>query len=209
MVGCFLGAVKIDDGGERHLLAVHGYLLGGAAQCDLPAASVPTAGRGEHRAGDAGHRPDRGLGLRRPAATSGRGSCSAWPAGLSIAGVSVGMRGLRDLDPTWLTRRPQPAGYGGAGPLGRAGRPGDRIAERRAIPGPDRVRRLPDGHPVCPVRPGTARDRAPEAGLIGLVEPILNPIWVVLFVHERPAGPTVIGGLFLLAGLAYRYWPCE
>ena len=29
---------------------------------------------------------------------------------------------------------------------------------------------------------------APEAGLIGLVEPILNPIWVVLFVHERPAG---------------------
>ena len=41
---------------------------------------------------------------------------------------------------------------------------------------------------------------APEAGLIGLVEPILNPIWVVLFVHERPAGPTIIGGLFLLAG---------
>jgi hypothetical protein len=25
-------------------------------------------------------------------------------------------------------------------------------------------------------------------------------------VHERPAGPTIIGGLFLLAGLAYRYW---
>ena len=50
---------------------------------------------------------------------------------------------------------------------------------------------------------------APEAGLIGLVEPILNPIWVVLFVHERPAGPTVIGGLFLLAGLAYRYWPAR
>ena len=43
--------------------------------------------------------------------------------------------------------------------------------------------------------------------MIGLVEPILNPIWVVLFVHERPAGATVFGGLFLLAGLAYRYWP--
>ena len=50
---------------------------------------------------------------------------------------------------------------------------------------------------------------APEAALLGLVEPVLNPIWVVLFVHERPAGPTAIGGLFLLAGLAYRYWPAR
>ena len=35
-----------------------------------------------------------------------------------------------------------------------------------------------------------------EAGLIALVEPILNPIWVVLFVGERPTIPTLLGGLF-------------
>ena len=46
-----------------------------------------------------------------------------------------------------------------------------------------------------------------EAGLIALVEPILNPIWVVLVVGERPAIPTLIGGLLLLSGVAYRYWP--
>jgi drug/metabolite transporter (DMT)-like permease len=46
-----------------------------------------------------------------------------------------------------------------------------------------------------------------EAGLIALVEPILNPIWVVLAVGEWPAVPTLMGGLLLLGGLAYRYWP--
>jgi drug/metabolite transporter (DMT)-like permease len=50
---------------------------------------------------------------------------------------------------------------------------------------------------------------APEAGLIGLLEPVLNPVWVALFTteHEIPARATVIGGLFLLSGVACRYWP--
>jgi drug/metabolite transporter (DMT)-like permease len=48
---------------------------------------------------------------------------------------------------------------------------------------------------------------AAEAGLIALVEPILNPIWVVIFVHERPATPTLVGGSLLLLGVVYRYLP--
>ena len=48
-----------------------------------------------------------------------------------------------------------------------------------------------------------------EAGLIALIEPILNPIWVVLVVGERPAIFTLIGGSYLLAGVAYRYWPAR
>jgi drug/metabolite transporter (DMT)-like permease len=48
---------------------------------------------------------------------------------------------------------------------------------------------------------------APEAGLITLLEPVLNPIWVLLLVHERPAPASIAGGLFLLAGVACRYWP--
>ena len=43
---------------------------------------------------------------------------------------------------------------------------------------------------------------AAEAGLIGLVEPVLNPLWVYLQHGERPAPMTLIGGLFLLAGVA-------
>ena len=50
---------------------------------------------------------------------------------------------------------------------------------------------------------------APEAGLIALLEPVLNPIWVALFQHEVPTRPTMIGGLFLLAGLVYRSWPTK
>jgi drug/metabolite transporter (DMT)-like permease len=48
---------------------------------------------------------------------------------------------------------------------------------------------------------------AAEAGLITLVEPILNPVWVVLVAHERPSLPTLAGGALLLAGVALRYIP--
>ena len=41
----------------------------------------------------------------------------------------------------------------------------------------------------------------PEASLLALIEPILNPVWVVLFVGETPRRPRVIGGLFL-----WRAW---
>jgi drug/metabolite transporter (DMT)-like permease len=48
---------------------------------------------------------------------------------------------------------------------------------------------------------------APEAGLISLIEPVLNPIWVILVHQEVPTRPTLVGGLFLLAGLIYTTWP--
>jgi drug/metabolite transporter (DMT)-like permease len=46
-----------------------------------------------------------------------------------------------------------------------------------------------------------------EAGLIALIEPILNPVWVVLVVGERPAAATLAGGALLLLGVACRYLP--
>jgi drug/metabolite transporter (DMT)-like permease len=49
--------------------------------------------------------------------------------------------------------------------------------------------------------------QAPEAALITLLEPVLNPIWVYLRHGERPADATLIGGAFLLAGVALRYLP--
>jgi DME family drug/metabolite transporter len=44
-----------------------------------------------------------------------------------------------------------------------------------------------------------------EASLIALVEPVMNPIWVVLIVGEEPTVATVIGGAIILTSLALRY----
>ena len=46
-----------------------------------------------------------------------------------------------------------------------------------------------------------------EAGVITLLEPVLNPLWVLLLWHEPVAGATVVGGLFILSGLGVRYLP--
>lgn len=44
-----------------------------------------------------------------------------------------------------------------------------------------------------------------EAGIITLLEPILNPLWVLLLWHEPVAVATLVGGGFILGGLALRY----
>jgi len=44
-----------------------------------------------------------------------------------------------------------------------------------------------------------------EASLIVLVEPVLNPVWVVLIVGEVPSGATLVGGGVILFSLALRY----
>ncbi len=46
-----------------------------------------------------------------------------------------------------------------------------------------------------------------EAGVITLIEPVINPVWVFLLWHEPVALATVIGGAFILLGLAVRYVP--
>ena len=46
-----------------------------------------------------------------------------------------------------------------------------------------------------------------EASLISLVEPVLNPLWVALWVGEVPSLATFIGGGLILGGLALRYVP--
>ena len=48
----------------------------------------------------------------------------------------------------------------------------------------------------------------PEASLIALIEPVLNPLWVALVVGEMPSAATVGGGAMILFGLGVRYvWP--
>ena len=46
---------------------------------------------------------------------------------------------------------------------------------------------------------------ARDAALISLLEPLLNPIWVYLFVGELPELMTFIGGGFIMGGLVLRF----
>lgn len=41
--------------------------------------------------------------------------------------------------------------------------------------------------------------RALDASIIGIIEPILNPIWVMLVTNERPAFWSIVGGSIVLA----------
>jgi drug/metabolite transporter (DMT)-like permease len=48
-----------------------------------------------------------------------------------------------------------------------------------------------------------------EAGVITLLEPLLNPLWAYLVAPETesPTMYTLVGGAFILGALAWRYWP--
>jgi drug/metabolite transporter (DMT)-like permease len=49
------------------------------------------------------------------------------------------------------------------------------------------------------VRGGT---RPLDASIIGFIEPLLNPVWVFLFIHERPATWALIGGAVIIVTVA-------
>jgi drug/metabolite transporter, DME family len=140
-------------------------------------------------------------------AGEGLGIVLGLASGLGYAAVVVGLRGLRGLDPTWLAafNNLAAAGLLGVGIVATLGR----------IPTPDPrdwlmlvafgVVQL--AIPYILFARGLRVVQAPEAALITLLEPVLNPIWVLLRHGERPADATLIGGFFLLAGVASRYLP--
>ncbi len=208
MVGCFLGAVKITTSANAIFL-----------QCTSTFWVVPLSAIFLHE------RPDRRAGVSIAIAMVGiilivgwgydgrprewQGIALGLASGALIAGVMASLRGLRDLDPLWLSAALNLIGTAALGLWAWASGQG-----LGSPSGPQWLVLIAFGAiqmaiPYALFARGLREIGAPEAGLIGLVEPILNPIWVVLFVHERPAGATIIGGLFLLAGLAYRYWPAR
>jgi len=49
---------------------------------------------------------------------------------------------------------------------------------------------------------GIARGaRATEAGIVGYIEPLLNPVWVFLLLGERPSQWAILGGLIIVAAV--------
>ena len=51
------------------------------------------------------------------------------------------------------------------------------------------------------VRGGT---RPLDASLIGFIEPLLNPVWVFLFVGERPSPWAIVGGAVIIAAIGFH-----
>ncbi len=45
---------------------------------------------------------------------------------------------------------------------------------------------------------------ATEAALIGMLEPISNPVWVFLFLGERPSAFSMLGAVIVLSAIAWR-----
>lgn len=170
-----------------------------------------------------GERPDRrallGIGLATIGTLSivafgyqGRpgeewGVLLALGSGPLYAAVVLSLRGLRHLDPTWLSAVNN---LGGALALG-----GWLLLVEGPVPvpGPGQLGFLMVFGVVQMALPyalfarGLRALSAPEAGLIGLLEPVLNPTWVFLVWGERPAPATIVGGGFLLAGILCRYLP--
>jgi drug/metabolite transporter (DMT)-like permease len=136
-------------------------------------------------------------------------------AGFFYAGVAVSLRYLREHDPRWLAflnhfvagtslLLVNGIGYG----------MGTISGEVFALPNePIKMAALllfgilQMGLPYVLFARGLASITAQEAGILTLIEPVLTPIWAFLMAGDLPTGPTLLGGIVLLAALAVRYIP--
>jgi drug/metabolite transporter (DMT)-like permease len=56
---------------------------------------------------------------------------------------------------------------------------------------------------------GLKRVYAIEASLIGMIEPVLNPVWVFLGYGETPSYTAIIGGLIIITTISIRAFLLE
>ncbi len=46
--------------------------------------------------------------------------------------------------------------------------------------------------------------RSLDASIIGFVEPLLNPVWVFLFIQETPSKWAILGGLIIISAIVFH-----
>jgi drug/metabolite transporter (DMT)-like permease len=206
MTGSYLGAVKLTTAANAI------YLQYTATFWVVPLGMIFLGERPDRRAAVGIALAMLGIGLIVGWGYDGRpgewkGVALGLASGLGFAAVATGMRGLRNLDPIWLSTVYHLLGALGLGMgITLSGHVIARVSVNQGMV------LLAFGViqmalPYVLFARGLREIGTSEAGLIALIEPILNPIWVLMFVGERPALPTLTGGLLLLSGVAYRYWP--
>ncbi len=126
-------------------------------------------------------------------------------SGVTYAAVMICLRVLRDLSPRWLTGWNHLCGAVALVPfLWSLPSPTWPQLVCLAVFGAFQM-----GVPYWLVARGLRSVSPQEAGAITLLEPVLNPVWAYLVSPEteRPAPATILGGLLIVGGLAWRYWP--
>lgn len=136
-------------------------------------------------------------------------------SGVSYAAVAVFLRSLRQHDPIWLAT----VNHLAAGVFltltilaARSFGPSD-LASLSANPTPWELAKLfafgvgQMALPYVLFARGLKSISVQEAGILTLIEPILNPFWTYLAKGELPSVWTVVGGVVLLSMLAVRYLP--
>lgn len=131
-------------------------------------------------------------------------------SGVMFAGVAVHLRRLREHDPLWLAALNHLSAGGmlaGIGSLAAAGGLGEGIAAPTArqcavlaLFGAGQM-----ALPYVLFGMGLRSISPQEAGVLTLLEPLLNPVWTYLTAGEKPAASTLAGGAVLMSMLALRY----
>ncbi|MEZ6066420.1 MAG: DMT family transporter [Planctomycetaceae bacterium] len=127
----------------------------------------------------------------------------ALASGVTYAGVVLSLRTLRGLDSAWLAALNLSVTAVCLAPWAFA----DRTPWPAGIQWPLLLAFgvLQMGLPYVLFARGLRNIPGHEATAIGMLEPILVPVWVLIAWGERPAWWTVVGGSLILAGLAMRY----
>jgi drug/metabolite transporter (DMT)-like permease len=135
-------------------------------------------------------------------------------SGFTYATVAVSLRFLRHHNPLWLTT----INHAGAGLLlllfawilAAMGRPHGDLAfprDPRTAIALVAFGVLQMGLPYLLFGIGLRTVSPQEAGILTLMEPVLNPIWTYLADGEIPSGATIVGGAILVSVLLARYLP--
>lgn len=135
-------------------------------------------------------------------------------SGLFYAGVVLSLRNLRSMDATWLAAVNHGVTAAVLAPLALAPL---WEGSRSSVPLPGGIQWallagfgiLQMGLPYVLFTRGLRSIPSHEGANIGLLEPLLVPVWVYLAWGDPPAWWTLVGGGLILVGLLLRYvrWP--
>ncbi|MCH7686057.1 MAG: EamA family transporter [Planctomycetes bacterium] len=130
------------------------------------------------------------------------GNLLALGSGFCYAGVVLSLRALRDEDSVWLVTLNHL--IGGLVLLPWVFSVDVRLRSEQwllvALMGAFQM-----GVPYVLFARGIRSVRTQEAALLSLMEPVLNPVWVLFVWGRSPKPATWIGGALILTGLAVRY----